>query len=114
MKEFISLLFNGLSMIQLIVFMIYGFGGLLLNVIFDICKRDPMSPNSPIKMNIRYWWKDNWRRLIVSIVLLPLAIILFNQIMGSEINQMNAFFAGFSADAIAEIIKRRSFIGTIK
>jgi len=114
MKEFFYLLFNGITPIQFCVFMFYATGGLLLNLLFDICGRRPESLTSPKKFSIKYWFNDNWKRILISFILLPIIIILFSEIMGNEINIGNAFFAGFSSDAIANLLKRRSLIGGAK
>lgn len=112
MKEFIEHLLNGIPPIHFAVFLVYAFGGLVLNVILDIAKRKPCSATSPEKISPSYWFHDNWKRLIVSFMFLPLVVILFGQLTGGEINNLNAFYAGFSADALAELLKRRSFIGS--
>ena len=97
---------------QFLAFLCYAFGGLVLNVVMDIAKRKPCSPSSPQTFSIKYWFKDNWKRLIVSFAFLPLTVVLFDKITGNELNHLNAFYAGFSADALAELLKRRSFIGS--
>jgi hypothetical protein len=112
MKEFITQLLGGITIIQFMVFLALGVAGLTLNIIWDISRRKPCSPSSPQKFFISYWFKDNWKRLIISFVFLPLVVLLFNEITGGELNRLNAFYAGFSADALAELIKRRSFIGS--
>lgn len=110
MKEYITFLLNGLTIVEFLVFMTYAYGGLVLNLIFDVLQRKPLSPESPIFFSFKYFFKDNWKRLIMSVMLIPIVILLFKQLMGSEINYLSAFLLGWASDGVSNLIKRRSSI----
>ena len=107
MKEFIALLLNGITPVQFVVFLLYAYIGLVANLGVDIIKRDKKSVKSPVKFSWKYWWTDNKNRFIISVILIPIAVVMFTMITGKVMNIMNAFMIGWAGDAISEIIKRK-------
>lgn len=109
-NQFHSALLNGIPFTLFLVYMIYGIFGIIGNMFSDVVRRVPESKCSPKKFSIGYWWSDNWRRVVTSLIFLPLLIIGCNDIFGWEITNFKAFCIGLGADHGAEIMKRKNFI----
>jgi len=92
------------------LFYAWGIIGLVINLLLDIAKRKPGSINSPREFKLRYYWKDNWFRLLSSNMLLPISLLLYSSIMGEELNYFNAFLMGYFSDSIVEFLKRKNFL----
>ena len=108
--EFHKALLNGISLTLFLVYMIYGTFGIIANMVSDIIRRVPKSVGSPEKFSFKYWWGDNWQRVLASFVFLPLMIVACNEIFGFEITNFKAFCIGLGADHGAELLKRREII----
>lgn len=110
MKEFMSLLLCGVAPMMFFVFLIYAYMGLFTNFLVDILSRDSESINSPTNFSWKYWWLDNRSRFWISIILIPILVVLWKLVIGSELNNLNAFMIGWTGDAITNLLKKRGII----
>jgi len=110
MKEFLNLLFSGVAPVVFLVFVIYAYIGLGINLLVDILSRDKFSINSPFKFSWKYWWQDNNKRLIISLLLIPVIVVLWKMMIGGDLNNYTAFMIGWTGDAIANLLKKRGVI----
>lgn len=103
-------LLGNLSVVSFQVYLIYAYFGVILNVISDIIRRKPDSSSSPKKFTFQYWWEDNWRRLLISIVLVPIAVLVAEEFMDSPLTKLEALGIGLAAEHLLELIKRKTKI----
>lgn len=108
MKHFIELLLNGMEPVMFLVFLVYAYMGFAFNLGIDILSRDPKSPTSPVRFSASYWWQDNKKRVIISIVLMPILVIVGKLLTGMDMNILNAFLLGWSGDALSNLLKKKS------
>lgn len=103
-------LLNGLTMIEFLVYMTFGIFGVMVNVLSDIVRRNVGSAKSPVKFSRAWWVKDNKIRMMISLILLPIAIICYGEFFSMDMTNAAAFFLGFSCDHLLEILKRKNMI----
>lgn len=89
---------------------IWALLGMLINLFSDVTRRKVPSEHSPQKFSIKYWLSDNWRRITLSFLLIPISIISVEQMFGVEMSRFVAFSIGYGSDHLIEIIKRRGVI----
>jgi len=102
-----------IGVMSIVVFLSYWFWaiiGFIINLLVDIMKREKGSINSPVKLSFKYWIEDNGIRLLISFLLIPIALVFFNTFIGTDLNNLTAFFLGFSSDYLIEILKRKAII----
>lgn len=109
-QKFVDVFLAGMHPIEFLAMSVWALIGMVVNILIDFIKRKRPSTDSPAKFSGSYWWKDNWRRLLTGLILIPVVIIGFNQFFGMEVSQVNAFFVGFGSDYLIEIAKRKNFI----
>ena len=108
--EFTEIMLGGLTWKLFFVYWGYALMGFGINLIVDVLHRKPESPNSFYKFDLAYWWVDNWRRLIISFILLPFAVVFGECITGSIMNVYIAFMLGYGSDTLLVILKKKNVI----
>lgn len=108
--KFSEELLGGIPIQSFAVYMIYAYLGMALNLFSDIIRRDPNSATSPEKFELSYWLEENWRRLAIALVLVPVAIVFCKDFMDIDISRLSALLIGLSSDHLLEILKRRNII----
>lgn len=106
MKEFISIILEGMQPVYFWVYYFMAFLGLIAYLIIDLWNRNVVSERSPLNFDWKFWIKDNWLRALLTLLLSPIVIILFEQITGSGISMMGAFTVGFTMDGIIAQIQK--------
>lgn len=90
--------------------LIWAYVGMAVNILSDVTRRKKPSEHSPVKFSWKYWWSDNWRRILITTILVPVAIVGCVELFSVEITQFFAFSIGFGSDHLIEIIKRKGII----
>ena len=100
MKEFISIILDGIQPVYFWVYYFMAFLGMVTYLIIDLWNRNIVSERSPINFDWRFWIKDNYLRVILTLFLSPIVILLFQEITGVGITMMGAFVLGLSMDLV--------------
>jgi len=90
--------------------LIWAVLGMFINIFSDVTRRTKPSEHSPVKFSMKYWLSDNWRRLVISFLLIPVAIVGVEQLFGVEMSRFVAFSIGYGSDHLIEIVKRKGVI----
>ena len=101
-------LIGGVEFNYFLAMLIFALMGMFVNIISDLTKRKKSSPNSPYEFSFSYWFKDNKIRLAINIPLIPIALLLCNELIGVELTKLSSFMIGFGSDHILELLKRKS------
>lgn len=107
-KSISYFLIGGVEFNYFLAMLIFALMGMFVNIISDLTKRKKNSPNSPYKFSFGYWFKDNKIRLAINIPLIPIALLLCNELIGVELTKLSSFMIGFGSDHILELLKRKS------
>jgi hypothetical protein len=99
--------FDGLSINLIIAMSLWAYIGMVINMVSDVLRRKPDSVSSPRYISVSYWWKDNYKRLILSIILVPVIVIVYSEAFTTEITILGAIGLGFASDHLLEIVKRK-------
>lgn len=100
----------GMSGRAFMIGLIWAYAGMIVNVFSDVSRRYKPSDHSPQKFSFKYWWSDNWRRIVITAILVPVAIVGCHELFSIELTQFYAFTIGFGSDHLIEIVKRRGVI----
>jgi hypothetical protein len=115
MKEFISIILDGIEPIMFWVYYFFAFLGVVTYLVIDLWNRNEESERTPLAFDWNFWIKDNWLRVVLTLVLAPIVIILFQEITEAGITIWGAFTVGLSTDVIiAQLQKLRNRWKSVK
>jgi len=115
MKEFISIILDGITPVMFWVYYFFAFLGIVAYLIIDLWNRNEESERTPLVFDWKFWVKDNWLRVVLTLVLSPIVIILFQEITEAGITIWGAFTLGLSMDVIiAQLQKLRNRWNSVK
>ena len=69
--------------------------------------RDPYSKSTPFKWKWKFWFKDNWRRYLVTILTTYVMFRFYIEIVGHEFTDFEALTMGLIGDGISATLKKR-------
>ena len=108
---FLGSILNGMPLVTFMASWALAMIGVVIGLLSDIIRREKASTHSPVQFSFKYWWNDNWRRILMTIMVIPIAIISYKQFSGGEaISTLTAFGLGFGSDHLVEIVKRKGAI----
>lgn len=102
-----DIILGGITPQYFAAMLLFAIMGVAVNIISDVSRRDKPSEHSPQEFSLKYWWGDNWRRVVATVILLPVALLTSAEMIGLELTKFNAFVIGFGADHLIEIAKRK-------
>lgn len=109
-KKFTSEFLGGLDLITFLALFVWALIGMVINLLSDMTRRNKQSPKTPEKVSGKFYWQDNWRRIALSVLLIPIAIVGCKEVFGVEVSPATAFGIGFGSDHIMEILKRKGIL----
>jgi flagellar biosynthesis protein FlhB len=85
--------------------------GIALSALLFTTKRDPLSARTPTHFSWKFFWNDNTKRIVKSIlttVLILFITIRFSQeLMGQKLTMFYAFGLGFGLDKVIEKLRKK-------
>lgn len=103
-------LLNGLTPAQFITYSTYAVIGAVLHMLLNLNERDKDSERSPKKLDLAFWQRDNATRVLTTFILILVTMAVFSQLMGTELNVLNAFLIGMSSDRLGQHFKDKHII----
>lgn len=107
MEEIILRIFGGYTMVDVVVFGWFIVIGFVINAWDETSLRDKKSKKTPRKWSWKFWFNDNWRRYIVSILSTYIFFRFYVEFVGHEITEIEAFMIGLIGDNIGSTAKER-------
>ena len=107
MDEFLKIIFGDFTWIQLFTYGWFFVIGYLIYGLTEVTGRDITSPNTPKKWSWKFWFKDNWRRYLTTILCSYVFFRFYNEISGHEFGYIDAVTLGLIGDGVAVTIKER-------
>lgn len=112
MKEFFEIIFGVYSTAQLLGFVWFFIIGYIVYGLIEVNDRDVNSTNTPKKWYWYFWFYDNWRRYLLTILCTYILFKFSNELSGHEFGNFDALTYGLIGDGIAAIAKKKiSLIG---
>lgn len=103
--EFLETLFgDGVTKVTLLVYLVLGLFGVVTSLIFDVYS----SGIAGSEFKFKIFWSDNAFRIFLSVIVVILAMIFGEEIIGIKTSNWSVFLAGFTSDkAIENLLQRR-------
>jgi len=107
MSEILKVIFGDFTWIQLFGYIWFFVIGYILYGLTEATGRDIKSRNTPKKWNWKFWYFDNWRRYLTTILCSYILFRFYVEISGQPFSNFDAVSLGLIGDGIAATMKRR-------
>jgi len=107
MGEFFTILFGDYSIAQLMAFVVFFVLGYVVYGLIETSGRDKLSVNTPKKWNWKFWFNDNWRRYLTTILCSFILFRFYSEVSGHDFGNFDAVTFGLLGDGIAATVKKR-------
>lgn len=107
MSEILKVIFGDFTWIQLFGYIWFFVIGYILYGLTEATGRDIKSTNTPKKWNWKFWYFDNWRRYLTTILCSYILFRFYVEISGQPFSNFDAVSLGLIGDGIAATMKRR-------
>jgi len=107
MEEFLRIAFGEFTLIELIAYAWFFVIGYIIYGLNETTGRDIMKKNTPVKWSWWFWFHDNWRRYLTTVLCSYVLFRFYNEISGHPFGYFDAITLGLIGDGIAASIKER-------
>ena len=107
MNELFKTIFGEYTTVQLLGYLWFFFIGYVIYFLSEASGRDVHSIHTPKKWNWKFWFFDNWRRYITTILCTYILFRFYIEICGHPFGNFDAVSLGLIGDGIAATVKRR-------
>lgn len=108
--EILLNLIGSISIATFISGIFFGCLGALLSLLIDSNNRDVNSPGSPVHYSYAYLFRNNWKKILASFILIVVSIRFCKDIFNLEPTMFVSFLIGLSWDALMTFIKKKTNI----
>lgn len=82
--------------------------GVIISLLIHSNKRDVNAPTTPYKFKLTFLLLDNWKRIVLNLLLIYITIRFFKEITGVELSLFFCLLVGIGFDKLAEWIKTKA------
>ena len=107
MDEFFKIIFGDYTFIQLFAYVWFFIIGYVIYGLGEVTGRDVQSAATPKKWNWKFWFMDNWRRYLTTILCTYVLFRFYTEISGHPFEYIDAVTLGMIGDGVAATIKGR-------
>ena len=107
MNEIFKIIFDDYTFIQLFGYMWFFIIGYVIYALTEVFGRDKSGINIPAKWNFNFWFKDNWRRYLVTFLSTYIYFRFYIQFVGHPLANFDAFTIGLIGDGIGALLKSK-------
>lgn len=107
MHEFFLNIFGEYTVIQLITYLWFFVIGYIIYGLTETTGRDVNGKNTPKNWNWKFWYFDNWRRYLTTILCSYVLFRFYVEISGHPFSNFDAVSLGLIGDGIAATLKKR-------
>ena len=107
MNEIIKIMFGDYTWVQLFGFAWFFVIGYIIYGLTETSGRDVNSPATPVKWSWGFWFKDNWRRYLTTILCSYVLFRFYTEVCGHPFGYFDAIMIGLLGDGIAATMKKR-------
>lgn len=96
--------------------LIWAYVGALVMVLLITTKRDPASAASPIHFSWSFFWSDNAKKIMATVILILAAVRFSNELFptalaGSKLSTLLYFVIGLGCDRLSQFFKDKNYLG---
>lgn len=107
LKQILEVIFGTYSFIELFGFAWFSIIGYVLYGLTETSGRDLNSANTPEKWSWKFWFRDNWKRYIVTLISSYVLFRFYIQFTGTELSNFEMLMMGLVGDGIGATAKKR-------
>ena len=107
MNEIFEVIFGVYTWVQLFGFAWFFLIGYVIYGLNETSNRDKLSGNTPKKWNWKFWFRDNWRRYLTSILSTYIFFRFYIEFVGHEFTYFEALMMGLIGDGVGATAKNR-------
>lgn len=107
MNEFILHVFGDYTIIEIFSFSWFFIVGYVIYGLTEATGRDVKSENTPQIWSWRFWFKDNWKRYLVTILSTYIMFRFYDELSGHIFSDFEALMLGLIGDGIGKTMKDR-------
>jgi len=107
MDEIFKTIFGDYTFIQLFGFFWFFLIGYIIYALTEISGRDVQSPTTPVKWSWKFWFHDNWRRYLTTILCTYILFRFYVEFVGTPLNNFESLLMGLVGDGIGATAKKR-------
>jgi hypothetical protein len=107
MSELLKIIFGDYTFVQLFGYMWFFIIGYVIYALTGVIGRDKSGVNTPAKWNFKFWFKDNWRRYLVTFLSTYIYFRFYIQFVGHPLANFDAFTIGLVGDGIGALLKSK-------
>jgi hypothetical protein len=111
MKEFLKLVIGTDDVPLYAAMWFFSLAGIAISLLIDAKGRDKESERTPPAWSWNFFWSDNFRRLITTVLLVFIALRFSNELLGVDISLWASFLIGLGFDKLAEVAKKKNILG---
>jgi hypothetical protein len=107
MNEIFKIIFGDYTFVQLFGFIWFFIIGYIIYGLTETIGRDKTSIITPPKWNFNFWFKDNWRRYLVTFLSTYVYFRFYIQFVGHPLANFDALTIGLIGDGIGALLKKK-------
>jgi hypothetical protein len=108
MRQFITALLGSIPLPVFVGLLFFALFGAVLSLLLQTTSRDVKSEASPVHFSWSFFFLDNWKRIVTTLMLIYVALRFAPDLMGIEISNFWALIIGFGNDKIAQFLKDKT------
>jgi hypothetical protein len=110
MGDLFNIVFGEVTLVQLIGYVWFFIVGYIIYGLTETSGRDASSKSTPVKWSWKFWFKDNWKRYLTTIMCTYVLFVFYDKVSGHPFENFDAIQLGLVGDGIAATIKKRTKI----
>ena len=107
MDEFIFSITGGYTPSAIATFFWFFIIGYVIYALIETSGRDVNSKSTPREWSWMFWFKDNWRRYLTTILCTYVLFIFYDEFIGHGFNNFEALLVGLVGDGISAFAKKK-------
>lgn len=107
MNEIFKVIFGDFTAIQLFGYIWFFIIGYIIFGLTEGTGRDVQSPATPRKWSWIFWFYDNWRRYLTTVLCTYVLFRFYTEVSGHPFGNFDAISLGLIGDGIAATMKKR-------
>ena len=107
LQDLMKIIFGDFTIVELIGYIWFFVIGYVIYGLNETTKRDSKSVNTPKKWSWKFWFHDNWRRYITTLLCTYILFRFYTEISGHDFSYFDAVTMGLIGDGVSVAIVSR-------
>lgn len=90
--------------------LLFALVGVVISLLIHASNRNPDSYTSPRKFNFWYLIRDNWKRILLDVLLVLVTVRFSQDLVGLKLTELTGLLIGVSYDKIAEWLQNKKIL----